>query len=352
MKVQQENNQENKQNNPVRNAVLCGDAKGALGALPDACVDLALTSPPYYRQREYGGARGLGHEDAPELYLEALLETFGELMRVVRPSGNIVYNLGDKYWGGSLLMLPHRFALAACERHAARLVNEITWVKKNPTPRQFGRRLVPSTEPFFHFALGPDYYHDAGSFMAEPGAPKVHAPSPRLGERYRRLIAQSGLDAEKRAKANRALDEAVEEVRRGSIAGFRMKIKGVHAEAFGGQEGGRRGQMDKNGFTVIRFPGRRMKRDAIEAPVEASPAGGHPAAFPLPLVRELAKLLCPPGGLILDPYCGSGTTCAAAALEGREWLGIDIDPSYCELARRRAEKASEDKEGALLALLR
>ena len=62
--------------------------------------------------------------------------------------GSIVFNIGDKYQDSNLLLVPYRFALAATETGLVKLVNEVTWVKRNPTPRQFRRRLVSSTEPF------------------------------------------------------------------------------------------------------------------------------------------------------------------------------------------------------------
>jgi len=117
-----------------------------------------------------------------------------------------------------------------------------------------------------------------------------------------------------------------------------MKIKGIHAEAFGGQEGGRKSQMDKRGFTIIRIHGRKIKRDVIENPVESIPMIKHCAIFPAAIIQELIKMLCPPSGIVLDPYIGSGTSAVAAVSVGRRYIGIDIDPEYCEMARDRVEK--------------
>ena len=90
-----------------------------------------ITSPPYYLQRDYNSSgNGIGHEKRVEAYVDSLLEVFSDIVRVVKKSGNIVYNVGDKYLNSSLLLAPYRFAIKATELYSIRLVNDITWVKK------------------------------------------------------------------------------------------------------------------------------------------------------------------------------------------------------------------------------
>ena len=325
--------------------IQCGDSAFLLKQLPDNSIDFVITSPPYYLQRDYNSTGiGIGHEKTVDAYIDSLLEVFSELVRVVKTSGNIVYNIGDKYLNSSLLLVPYRFALSATNLYPVRLVNDITWVKKNPTPRQFDRRLVSSTEPFFHFSKGANYYYDRDSFLSKRKKTKRHQPSDRLGKRYKKLIEDSDLPEQSKKKANKALDDVVKEVKRGQIQGFRMKIKGIHAEAFGGQEGGRKSQMERKGFTIIRIHGRGMKKDVIESTVESIPGIKHTAIFPASVIKELIKLLCPRGGVVLDPYIGSGTTAIAAIESGRHYIGIDIDPLYCDLARTRIEECRIEKE--------
>lgn len=116
--------------------VICGDNLEHLSRLPDGCVNLVITSPPYFNQREYG-ASGVGNEETLAEYLDNVLRVFGECVRVAAPDGSIVFNLGDKYEDASLLLVPYRFAVAATAAFPVKLVNNITWVKQNPTPRQF-----------------------------------------------------------------------------------------------------------------------------------------------------------------------------------------------------------------------
>ncbi len=139
------------------NQILCGDNLELIQKLPDCSIHLVITSPPYFQQRDYGG--GMGNETEVNEYIDKLLYLFRECVRVVKDDGNIVFNIGDKYKDSNLLLVPYRFALAATETGLVKLVNEITWVKRNPTPRQFRRRLVSSTEPFFHFAKSDDYFY-------------------------------------------------------------------------------------------------------------------------------------------------------------------------------------------------
>ena len=319
------------------NKVLCADCVTAISRLPNDSVDAVVTSPPYFQQRDYGG-RGIGNESSVEEYIHALMEGFAEVLRVLKPSGSIIYNLGDKYLNSSLLLAPYRFAWEVCDRFPVSLVNNITWVKSNPTPRQYKRRLVSATEPFFHFAKTSEYYYDRDEFhgCSEEAAERKKQPrliSPKTGEKYRILLREADLTSEQKKQGLAALDQVVEELRRGEIQDFRMKIKGVHALAFGGQDGGRNNQIKRNGFTVIRILGERMKRDVISCAVESGNGSGHPAIFPTRIIRELIRMLCPPGGVVLDPYAGSGATLAAAKLEKRNFIGIDINPDYCEYAR-------------------
>ena len=319
--------------------VLCGDNVVKLFDVEPRSVDLVVTSPPYFQQREYS-AEGMGNEETVEEYIDNLLATFDRIVRIMKPTGNIVYNLGDKIIDGSTQLIPYQFALKVLDNFDLRLVNDITWVKSNPTPHQFSRRLIASTEPFFHFALGRDYYYDRSAFL--PAARKKRSkPSDKLGARYRELIEESDLSKSQRENAHKALDEVIADVHEGKIHSFRMKIRGIHAPAYGGQEGGRKMRVERYGFTIIRISGERLKRDVIESPVESLPGNGHPAIFPVNVIREFIRLLSPKGGMVLDPYLGSGSTAVAALLEGRNSLGIDISKEYCIAAERRLRETLE-----------
>ena len=82
-----------------------------------------------------------------------------------------------------------------------------------------------------------------------------------------------------------------------------------------------------------------------EIPAESARRVGHPAPFPVALARRVIQLYSYVGDVVLDPFCGSGTTCVAALETGRHWVGYDIDPAYCDLARRRIAAAREQADG-------
>lgn len=316
------------------NQILCGDNLELIQQLPDCSVQLVITSPPYFQQRDYGA--GMGNEQNVADYIEKLLCLFRECVRVVKDDGSLVFNLGDKYEKGSLLLVPYRFAIAATETGWVKLVNNVTWVKLNPTPRQFRRRLVSSTEPFFHFVKSDSYFYNLDAFMESVQAPKrSSAKGRKVGGRYFELIDQSDLPDEAKRDARFALAKVIQEVRSGQIESFRMKIRGIHAESFGGQDGGRKIQLDKNGFTIIRIHGDQMKRDVIETPVESIKGCKHPAIYPVAIVEAFLNLLTRPGDVVLDPFIGSGSTAVACKKLGRHFIGYDINPEYCESARNR-----------------
>ena len=322
--------------------VVCSDNRKLLPGLAAESVDLVVTSPPYFSQREYA-TPGLGNEESVEEYLDNIMATFAQIIRVMKPTGSIVYNMGDKIIDGCLQLIPYRFAIRAIDEFDLRLVNDITWIKRNPTPHQFTRRLTVSTEPFFHFALNGDYYYNRDAFQPANEAPK-RKPTAKLGSRYRDLIDGSELTAAERRAAHTALDDAIADVHAGRIQSFRMKIRGIHAPAYGGQDGGRKMHIERYGFTIIRISGQTMKRDVIESPVESLPGNGHPAIFPVRVIREIIRLLSPPDGLVLDPYLGSGSTMVAAVLEGRSCIGIDISDEYCVSARERVSQTVHQPE--------
>ena len=87
-----------------------------------------------------------------------------------------------------------------------------------------------------------------------------------------------------------------------------------------------------------------LTRSTWTFPTESANKVGHPAPFPVELPRRLIKLYSWPGALVLDPFCGSGSTCVAAAQLDRLWIGADVDPTYVELARRRVAEEGEAAE--------
>ena len=316
--------------------IQCGDSARLLKQLPNESIDLVVTSPPYFQQREYGGCE-VGSERFIENYIDAVMDVFHECVRITKNCGSIVFNMGDKYENGSLLLAPYRFAIHALSMEKIKLVNNITWIKTNPTPRQFKRRLVSSTEPFFHFVKTDEYYYNLDLFQSQKKQTKqtIIPKKTTVGNKYKELIKNSNLTKSQKKLAMTKLNEVIKETKQGKITGFRMKIKDIHSLPFGGQEGGRLTQIKKNGFTIIKLHGKPLKKDIIVTPVESLKWNKHTAIYPESIVSEMIQLLTPPNATILDPYMGSGTTGVSAKKLGRHFIGIDINPEYCAMAIKR-----------------
>jgi DNA modification methylase len=317
------------------NVILHGDSFDLIKEVPDECVDLQITSPPYFNQRVYStDKREIGLEAKSDLYLSKIIELFKECMRVVKPTGSLIWNMGDKYISGSLQLIPYKFAIAAAQSGAI-LINNITWEKSNPTPRQFSRRMVSATEPFFHFVKTKNYKYYPERLLSH----KIEAKSnSNAGNKYFGQIDSSELSLKEKNNARRDLSAAIEEIKSGKICGIRMKIRGIHSLPFGGQEGGRLNQIKNNGYSIIRIKGRSMLKDVIRCPVECIRGGQHSAVYPQDIVERFINLTTDGEDLVLDPFMGSGTTGCAAIATNRKYLGFDINQSFVKLSEERIKK--------------
>lgn len=322
------------------NKIICGDNLDVMKKFPNNSIDMIITSPPYFQQRNYGWM-GIGNEKTVEQYIENLMSVFHECFRVVKDTGSIVFNIGDKYIDGNLLLVPYRFAIEVQKEKKVKLINEITWVKINPSPKQDPKKLVSSKEPFFLFAKSKNYYFNKDAFLEykdkylKNNGKKV---GNAVGKKYFELIEKSNLSTKEKSLARKELSEVILEAREGKIESFRMKIRDVHALPYGGQAGGRLTQIEKKGFTIIKIHGNSIRKDIIESPVETIKGNIHPAVFPEFIVQELVKLLTKEKDIVLDPFLGSGTTAVVAKRLKRNYIGIEIFDEYVKCAERRLEK--------------
>ncbi len=325
------------------NKVIQGDSLSILKEMPDNMVDLVVTSPPYFQQRDYGNI-GIGNEKTVEEYIENLMLIFKECVRVTKPTGSVVFNIGDKYINGNLLLVPYRFAIETQKIKNLRLVNELTWVKVNPTPKQDTRKLISSKEPFFIFAKSNDYYFDKNAFLEYKdmflnGNRKKNGND--IGKKYFELIENSNLSEDEKKQAKKELIEVILEVKSGKLESFRMKIRDIHALPYGGQAGGRLTQIQNKGFTIIKIYGNSIRKDIIESTVETIKGNQHPAVYPEFVVQELIKLLTPQNAIVLDPFLGSGTTAVVAKKLQRNYIGIEIYDKYVDFAKERINEISQ-----------
>ncbi|MEM3370310.1 MAG: site-specific DNA-methyltransferase [Candidatus Woesearchaeota archaeon] len=148
--------------------ILVGDVISRLKDIPDKSVNVIVTSPPYWRQRDYGIDGQIGNEKTPEEYINKMLEVADELKRVLTDDGAYFLNIGDKYVGKNLQMIPFRLAIEMQKRGWA-IRNVLIWRKTNAMPSSIKDRFSNVYEPIFLFVkkpdgyLTPEYYFDLDS---------------------------------------------------------------------------------------------------------------------------------------------------------------------------------------------
>ncbi len=329
--------------------LLVGDATRVLRTFPAACVDCVVTSPPYWGKREYAGG-GLGQEKTSGEYVEALLEVFAEVRRVLKPTGSVWLNIGDGYQHKNLIGLPWRVALGMTDRQGWVLRNSVVWHKVKGGPDNALDKLRNVHEPVFHFVKeAHGYFYDVDAIRRTPRKARVVggavvSATGVSGVRYRRQIELStALSAAEKAAASAALEGMLACARGGTLEDFRMVIRGqqrtTHSDA--GSVSGRAKELEKAGFYFLKYhPGGSKPGDVWDIiPEDTQRRGGHFAPFPEDLCKLPILATCPAGGVVLDPFCGTGTVSVVAQGLGRKSIGIDVSRAYVEGARARCERA-------------
>lgn len=306
--------------------LLLGDALDVLRSMPDGSVDCIVTSPPYFGLRDYDAPGQYGLEATPVAYVETMRALFAEARRVLADDGTLWLNLGDSYVASAsgkrrssglmgrsqaittpegtgdksrcglpaknLIGVPWRVAFAL-QDDGWILRNEIIWHKPNAMPESVRDRLSNRHEHLFMFSKSPRYWFDLDPIRDAPG---------RKGMTWEERKAQG-------ASTRRGNDP-------GAVDGYK---------------------------TLSSHPKGRNPGDVWSMNTRPYPAA-HFAVFPLDLPLRCIKAGCRPGGTVLDPFSGSGTTGAAARSLGRKYVGIDLNPAYHDLAKERFAQGVLDME--------
>lgn len=318
------------------NKIINADALEALRTLPDSCCRTCITSPPYYGLRDYGADGQIGLEDTPDQYIENLVKIFREVRRVLKDDGTLWVNIGDSYAASGkgrnrdgvfnekaeniqsarqkksqirrtiegnglkrkdLIGIPWLLALAL-RTDGWYLRSDIIWQKPNAMPESVKDRPTRAHEYIFLLSKRPRYYFDAAA-IKEPAV--GYGP----GDTRRR---------------------------RGNSASFRGGGAYTHDRA---QNNSATVERETHGLT-LNESGKRNRRSVWTIATQPY-KGAHFATFPEELVRPCILAGSRPGDTILDPFAGSGTTGAVAVKEGRNFIGIEINPDYCEIIRQRLD---------------
>ena len=299
-----------------------GDALAELCKMPDRSVDCCVTSPPYFGLRDYGVDGQLGLEASPAEYVAAMVAVFAEVRRVLADDGTLWLNLGDSYAshptghkpddgalhtrGGrtiasyqpgtgqtpygipskNLLGIPWRVAFAL-QDDGWTLRNDIIWHKPNAMPESIQDRLSNRYEHVFLLAKSRRYFFDLD--------PIRETRSEATMKRYETPFSSSG--------------------------------------PYGTRKPGARERGVQTYDTDNLNPAGKNPGDVWSIPT-APFAEAHFAAFPPALAERCVLAGCKPGGTVLDPFSGAGTTGYAATKHGRRYVGIDLSSDYLDMSLR------------------
>lgn len=282
---------------------------------PDS-VDCCITSPPYYRLRDYGVEGQIGLEDTPEEYIARIVEIFKEVLRVLKPDGTCWLVIGDTYNGykgnanqknAESMYAGHRHQPTREPNHGLEdkslknkdligipwmlafalrsigfyLRQDIVWHKPNPMPESVRDRCTKSHEYIFLLTKSARYFFDADAIK------------------------------EKARKDNMA-----------HMVHHRRIENGTYRKKYSDY--------------MITPSDMRNKRDVWKVPVRPS-KDAHFATFPPTLIRDCVLAGCPKGGVILDPFIGTGTTAAVALEYGRRYIGFELNADYMEIIKKKIQ---------------
>jgi DNA modification methylase len=325
--------------------LLEGDARAVIAALPEASIDCVMTSPPYWGKREYAQG-GIGLESDPRDYVRNLAAVFLELRRVLKPRGSLWLNIGDSYARKGLLGIPWRLALELADAQRWILRNSVIWNKVKSGMDNSADRLGNVHEHVFHFVQqAKGYYYDANAIRSKARQARVVngaviSATGVSGVRYKRQIELStALSSQEKLAAFAALDQMLTQLITGRIADFRMIIRGQQRTTHSNSErlSGRAKELRDQGFYFLRYhPSGAKPTDVWNIlPEDTQNRAAHFAAYPVELCLIPILATCPEGGIVLDPFCGTGTTLLAARSLGRSCVGIDVSRAYLALCRKR-----------------
>lgn len=277
----------------MRDQVIIGDAMAHLFRVSSESVQTCVTSPPFFGLRDYGVDGQLGQEDTPEEYVEALVKAFDQVKRILTPDGTLWLNLGDSY----------------TPDHAQKRSDAGTnWGKHKPIggSRSRDRR-------------GPQGDRKAKDLIGVPWM--VAFALRKAGWYLRSEIIWS--------KANPVPEGVKDRPTRGHETVFLLsKSKTYYYDWEAILE-----DAEVEGET-------RNRRTVWTIRTKTYPEA-HFAVFPEELPERCIRAGSRPGDLVMDPFCGSGTTLAVAAELGRDYLGIELNPDYEHLIRERLRPAVE-----------
>lgn len=292
------------------------DCLKGLRYMPDNSVDCCITSPPYYGLRDYGIDGQIGLEISPDEYIARLTEVFAEVLRVLKPTGTLWLNIGDTYNGykgnakrnnAETMYAGHRHQPVREKNHGLEckelknkdligvpwmlafalrsigyyLRQDIIWHKPNPMPEAVKDRCTKAHEYIFLLTKSARYYFDAEA---------IKEPARKDGRQHR-------------------------------VHHHRIE-NGTYREKY-------------CDYTIVPTE-KRNKRDVWTVSTKPEKSA-HFAAYPKELIEPCVLAGCPIGGVILDPFMGTGTTAMVARMYGRNYVGFEINAEYMSIIAKKIQ---------------
>lgn len=212
--------------------VLVGDVIEKLQQIPDKSIDVIVTSPPYYKQRQYGVNGEIGQEETPEKYIEKMVEVGKELRRVLKDTGSYWLNIGDKYINKKLQLIPYKVAIEM-QKNGWIVRDIIIWHKSpNPMPSPFNDRFNNVYEPIIFFIKDSgkyyvyDYYFDLDPLRTPQITDfKTDLPLTLSDEEYKKIKPKLEVENHNNNTNSKFIGH---EQNRGASPGARMMIYGKY----------------------------------------------------------------------------------------------------------------------------
>ena len=296
------------------NIIHVGDNIFHLTNIPDASVDMCVTSPPYYNLRDYKNSGQIGAENTVKDFVENLCKVFDQIHRILKPTGSCWVNIGDTYDKKRLLQVPSRFEIAMCDR-GWNLRNEIIWSKPNPQPISSKDRFWGNHEKFFWFVKNvKKYYFNRNAILV-----------PQAEISIRRMFSKNNMDKRKDFNASSKEGFAISSSSQDKHYARMREEMGIDKE-FNYEE------LIKSGKCPT-----RPEFDTWDIP-SVTYKGAHFAVYPPELIEKPILSCCPEQGIVIDPFMGSGTTGEVAKLNNRKYIGLELNTEYAILANERISK--------------
>ncbi len=363
------------------NKIIQGNCLEVLKTLHDNSIDCCVTSPPYFGLRDYGTSEQIGLEETPELFVSAMVEVFTEVKRVLKDEGTLWLNLGDSYWGGKgasgtqspeqadernkqglaltskaqqlggkgytrptdkkhteikakdLIGIPWMVAFAL-RSSGWYLRQDIIWNKPNPMPESVTDRCTKAHEYIFLLSKSAKYYYDIDAIRT----PVKDSTVQRM---MQQIEDQKGSERVP-GKTNGTMKavgpgrKPAPQDNRGGNQGSSTGIKAYSHRGTGDKKlTGHSGNFDSDGNLI----GDGMANKKSVWTVTTKPfSEAHFATFPQDLILDCIKAGCPENGIVLDPFMGAGTTAVVSRKLHRNFVGIELNPEYIEIANSRLFK--------------